>query len=422
MTGRLPGRPALAAAGALIILAVAPSGVRGEPPEAEPPASTPAAATEAPAPKSSAKPRAFLIYLIDGSDPIIVKRYVEEGDQLRFEKYGGWIGIPRYEVLRIVPDEPDRTVALPPPPAPAVDPDADRPAATAAADALYVTTKSGAAVKASAVTAEGAQVRVTVPDGSFTLPRSDLVGVVRVPATSESAEAWLSLFGTGPSGAPAAAWSPSATAGPAKGPETEKTPETAKTPEADPGKGANGAPPEDRFPISSSDGPALLRLTSGQVMRVDGFWIEGNEVRVRRLGGMIGLALSEVARLIPDELAPVRGRTAVRFARQLGPDLLEVRVKSGLQRVRLIGIEPVGTTRTADDPWKTLSLGLVVYLEFDRQRYDPAGDWLAYVVMPNGRMLNAELIRLGLARPRADGRNLRYLDLFQEIAGQARAN
>jgi micrococcal nuclease len=58
----------------------------------------------------------------------------------------------------------------------------------------------------------------------------------------------------------------------------------------------------------------------------------------------------------------------------------------------------------------------VVYLEFDRQRYDGGGDWLAYVFLPNGRMLNAELVRLGLARPRPDGRNLRYLDLFQELA------
>ena len=30
-------------------------------------------------------------------------------------------------------------------------------------------------------------------------------------------------------------------------------------------------------------------------------------------------------------------------------------------------------------------------------------------------MLNAELIRVGLARPRAEAQNIRYLDLFQEI-------
>ena len=32
-------------------------------------------------------------------------------------------------------------------------------------------------------------------------------------------------------------------------------------------------------------------------------------------------------------------------------------------------------------------------------------------------MLNGELVRLGLARPRSDGKNLRYLDLFEELAG-----
>ena len=47
--------------------------------------------------------------------------------------------------------------------------------------------------------------------------------------------------------------------------------------------------------------------------------------------------------------------------------------------------------------------GLLVHLEFDRERSGPDGDWLAYVYLPNGRMLNAELIRVGLARPRDDG-------------------
>jgi hypothetical protein len=35
-------------------------------------------------------------------------------------------------------------------------------------------------------------------------------------------------------------------------------------------------------------------------------------------------------------------------------------------------------------------------------------------------MLNAELIRVGLAHPRAEARNIRYLDLFQEIAAPPR--
>jgi endonuclease YncB( thermonuclease family) len=57
----------------------------------------------------------------------------------------------------------------------------------------------------------------------------------------------------------------------------------------------------------------------------------------------------------------------------------------------------------------------VLQLEFDRQRFEPGGDWLAYVYLPGGRMLNAELIRLGLARPRPEPHNVRYVDLLHEI-------
>jgi hypothetical protein len=151
-------------------------------------------------------------------------------------------------------------------------------------------------------------------------------------------------------------------------------------------------------------------------MRVEGFWVEEGEFRFRRLGGIVGIALNEVARLFPEEIAPVRGRTPVRFARRLAPDLLEVRVRSGYHRVRLAGVEPAGGTWTGEDPWAPLERGLIVYLEFDRQRYDAEGNWLAYVFLPNGRMLNAELVRFGLARLRADGWNVRYLDLLHEMS------
>src|SRR5262245_882521 len=100
-------RQRLAAIGTVVALAATLEG----PGLAAPPASTPE--------RSRAKsPRAYLIYLIDGSDPIVVPRYLEEGGQIRFEKYGGWVGIPSYEVLRIVPDESEDT--LPPTPLPSV--------------------------------------------------------------------------------------------------------------------------------------------------------------------------------------------------------------------------------------------------------------------------------------------------------------
>jgi hypothetical protein len=322
-------------------------------------------------------PRAYLIHLIDGGEPIVVQKYTEQDGQIRFEKYGGLVSIPSYEVLRIDPDESDDTAETLPPPAPAEGGGAP----------LYVATRSGATVKATNVGAAGSEVRVSTPEGSLTFHRADLVGVLRVPVAPALPEAWITLW---------SADDPSGGAGPPAG-------------EA-------GFRPQP--PSALSDRPHLLQLASGVVIQVDGFWLEAGEIRFRRLGGVVGFALSEIARLLPQEVEPVRGRVAARFVRRLGPDRLEVRLREGLKRVRLIGVEPVPGDRALEDPWATLERGLLVHLEFDRKRYEPDGDWLAYLYLPNGRMLNAELIRVGLARPRAEPQNVRYLDLFQEIEGR----
>ncbi|MGH7318623.1 MAG: hypothetical protein ACRELA_03205 [Candidatus Rokuibacteriota bacterium] len=356
---------------------------------------------------TSETPRGFLIYLKDGGEPIVVARYVEENGEIRFEKYGGRVGIPTYEIFRIVPDVPDRSAALPLPAPPPGGGDAPR-----AADAdLYVTLRGGGDLKATAVTAEGERVRVSVPDGSFTVPRSDILGVVRVPQGLDTPEAWISVVMTGRAeDVPARTEATPTSDGRVDPPAVEP----ARTEPERPAPAAT-APSGPRIPYPSSDRPHFVRFASGQLMRLDGFWIEDGQLRFQRLGGMIGVALGEVLRLIPEEIAPVKGRTQVRFAKRLAPDLIEVRVRSGLQRVRLLGLTPTDGTRTAESPWRHLEEGTIVYLEFDRQRYDAQGNWLAYVFLPNHRMLNAELIRLGLARPLVDGHNVRYLDLFHEL-------
>jgi hypothetical protein len=320
------------------------------------------------------EPRAYLIHLIDGGDPIVVQKYTEEDGQIRFEKYGGWVAIPSYEVLRIVPDESDDAAGTLPPPSPA----------DGSGEPLYVATRGGANVRATSVGAKGPDVQVSTPEGSLTLHRADLVGVLRVPAAPALPEAWITLWG------------------------------------ADDGSGSGGQvtaarPGQEAPPPTLSDRPHLLQLSSGVVIQVDGFWLEAGEIRFRRFGGVVGFALSEIARLLPQEIEPARGRLAARFVRRLAPDRVEVRLREGLRRVRLIGVESISDGRALEDPWATLDRGLLVYLEFDRERSDPAGDWLAYLYLPNGRMLNAELIRVGLAQPRAEARNIRYLDLFQEI-------
>jgi micrococcal nuclease len=315
----------------------------------------------------------------------VISGYTEESGQIVFEKYGGSVRIPTYEVLRIVPDTAhpaDRTANLPPGPGPddaggaPLQPESD----------LYVTMRGGADLRVASLTPEGDQVRVTVPNGSFTVPRSEVVSVVRVLPGSEVPEAWLSVLVTDPEDRGAAGAAP--------------LPLT----------------PDSRASYQSSDRPHYLRLANGQLMRVEGFWVEDGEFRFRRFGGIVGVAMNEVLRLVPEEIAPVRGRTPVRFVQRVRPDLLEVSVRSGHRQVRLVGVEPVSGTWTAESPWRQLEPGSLVYLEFDRQRYDADGNWLAYVFLPNGRMLNAELIRLGLARPVADGQNARYLDLFHEMA------
>jgi hypothetical protein len=321
------------------------------------------------------EPRAYLIHLIDGGDPIVVQKYTEEDGQIRFEKYGGRVAIPSYEVLRIVPDDSDDTAGTLPPPSPE----------EGSGEPLYVATRGGANVRATSVGAKGPDVRVSTPEGSLTLHRADLVGVLRVPAAPALPEAWITLWG------------------------------------ADDGSGSGGQPAttagagHEAPPPTLSDRPHLLQLSSGVVIQVDGFWLEAGEIRFRRFGGVVGFALGEIARLLPQEIEPVRGRFAARFVRRLAPDRVEVRLREGLRRVRLIGVQPVSDGRALEDPWAALDRGLLIHLEFDRERSDPDGDWLAYLYLPNGRMLNAELIRVGLADPRAETRNIRYLDLFQEI-------
>jgi endonuclease YncB( thermonuclease family) len=226
------------------------------------------------------------------------------------------------------------------------------------------------------------------------MARSDLVAVLRLPAAPGVPEAWLTLV----TGDERTGGRERATSG--IGPD----PPGAERPGLGPG----------------SDRPHVVRLANGQVLQVESFWIEDGELRFKRLGGIVGIALAEIAGLLPHDPGSARGRTAARFARQTGPHTLEVWVRGVLQKVRLIGIEPVPGAHAATDPWDRLDRGIVLYLEFDRQRYDPAGEWLAYVHLPNGRMLNTELIRVGLARPRLDAGNVRYIDLFHEVAQETR--
>jgi len=86
--------------------------------------------------------------------------------------------------------------------------------------------------------------------------------------------------------------------------------------------------------------------------------------------------------------------------------------------VRYLGIDTLELTssdprelelaRQAKQVNAELVLGVKLRLEYDVERYDQYNRLLAYVRLPDGRLLNVELVRRGLARVLLKPPNLRY--------------
>jgi Staphylococcal nuclease homologue len=321
--------------------------------------------------------RGFQIYLAQRDEPIVVSRYTVEDGQVVFEKYGGEIRIPEAQVSRIVPDLPedegDATGSV------------ASNTATASPGPLYLAMRGGSNFKVTELTPGGDHVRVTAVDGTFTVLRTDILGYVRMPLGSGVPEAWLSTETTGVPARP-----------------TPVVPVTGDT----------------AIPYPTSDRPHRLHLADGLVMDVEGFWVEDGVIRFRRFGGIVGVPRDTVVGLFLKQTVPLEERIAARFLSQPGPNLLEVQARGESHYVWLAGVEPVDESAAPDDLGSQIQQGTALYLEFDTQPSDAAGRWLAYVFLPNGRMLNAELVRLGLARPRLINRKGRYADLFEKLASR----
>jgi endonuclease YncB( thermonuclease family) len=104
-------------------------------------------------------------------------------------------------------------------------------------------------------------------------------------------------------------------------------------------------------------------------------------------------------------------------------------VLQGGARVRVLGIdapEMEKEGRPADflahkakAVLSDLTLGKMVRLEYDRQRYDHYSRLLAYLFLPDHTFVNAELVRQGLARVYFHSPNFRYRDVL--LAAQREA-
>ena len=140
----------------------------------------------------------------------------------------------------------------------------------------------------------------------------------------------------------------------------------------------------------------------------------------------MGNLFARSALLLALLLAPISHVHAQLVTRVVDGDTLIVQ---GVGRVRLIGVntpETVDPRRPVQFFGKEASAfthhmtqGKVVSLEFDVERTDRFGRTLAYVYLPDGTFLNAEIVKQGYGHAYTQF-PFKYLEQFREYEGKAR--
>jgi micrococcal nuclease len=167
-------------------------------------------------------------------------------------------------------------------------------------------------------------------------------------------------------------------------------------------------------------------------------------MRARALVVFLALALASLVAASPSYAPPAsdplpspiaaKERWVGRVVRTVDGDTIHVRLASGVEKVRYIGIntpevhhptrgeEPGG--RAATEVNRRLVANRPVRLEPDVQARDHYGRLLAYVWVRGADgveiMVNAELVRLGYAAPMTVPPNVRHAELFRKLAAEAR--
>ena len=149
---------------------------------------------------------------------------------------------------------------------------------------------------------------------------------------------------------------------------------------------------------------------------------------------VLGLAVLLAYLLVAALLAPagaVNSALATTVVRVVDGDTVVVLLNGREETVRLIGVdtpetvhptlgvEPFGPEASAFTK-RLLPPGTQVRLELDIQERDRYGRLLAYVYLPDGRMVNAELLRAGLAQLLTIPPNVKYVELFTRLQREAR--
>ena len=155
-------------------------------------------------------------------------------------------------------------------------------------------------------------------------------------------------------------------------------------------------------------------------------------MRARALA--VFLVLASLLAVVSPAYAPLRDELTGTVVRTVDGDTVWVRLASGVEKVRYIGIdtpevhhptrgeEPGGRAATE------INRGLVgerpVRLEPDVQLRDRHGRLLAYVWVKRADgvevMVNAELVQLGYAQVMTIPPNVRHAEMFRKLAAEAR--
>lgn len=138
-----------------------------------------------------------------------------------------------------------------------------------------------------------------------------------------------------------------------------------------------------------------------------------------------------VARLEHSQDADLRQMTPATVTRHVDGDTFEVAIADpphgmrATERVRLMGIDTpeLGDPLAAEAQEHTARRAGTgpVYLAFDFQRRDQFGRLLAFVYVPDGKLLNAELIETGLAVVYRGDDLMYFLPEFEDLEREARS-
>ncbi len=113
-------------------------------------------------------------------------------------------------------------------------------------------------------------------------------------------------------------------------------------------------------------------------------------------------------------------------------DTIKLMIDGEKKNVRLIGIDTpesvhpdkeknVPEGKLASDHTKELVGDNQLYIEYGTEPEDRYGRPLCYVYLPDGTMLNEQILRDGYARVMIVGKNNEYKDIFTEIESEARS-